>query len=82
MKDKLLRQIGGRIRLIRTKKKISQEELAFNSEINVAYLSLMESGKINIGAYNLYKIAKSLDMEVGSLFPPVKKNNLIIYFHK
>lgn len=71
MQKDILAQLGKRIKQIRAEIDISQEELAFRAELNTAYLSEVENGKRNISAKNLYKIAKSLNREVGELFPPI-----------
>lgn len=71
MQKDILALLGKRIKQIRAETGVSQEELAFRAELNTAYLSEVENGKRNISAKNLYKIAKSLNREVGELFPPI-----------
>ena len=53
-------QIGIRIREIRTEADLSQEKLAFESELDRTYVGSVERGERNISVINLRKIAKAL----------------------
>ena len=52
--------IGERIRKFRTEQKLSQEELAFNSELHPAYIGKVERGEKCPTIETLYKIANGL----------------------
>jgi transcriptional regulator with XRE-family HTH domain len=52
--------IGERIRRFRTEQKLSQEELAFASEIHPAYIGKVERGEKCPTVETLYKIANGL----------------------
>lgn len=64
----LLKRLGERIRLIRVRKLISQEELSFKTEISRNQIGRVERGEINTGISTLYEIAKGLDVELEELF--------------
>ena len=49
--------IGDRIRKLRTEQKLSQEELAFASELHSAYIGKIERGEKCPTVETLYKIA-------------------------
>ena len=48
MKDELLFKIGQSVRYIRLKQSLSQEELAFRSDLNLNSISTLERGINNI----------------------------------
>jgi transcriptional regulator with XRE-family HTH domain len=55
-----LKQIGNRIREFRMEADLSQEKLAFESELDRTYIGSVERGERNISVINLRKIAKAL----------------------
>lgn len=65
--------LGEQIKKVRLSRDISQEDLAFEAGISRSYCSGVERGVRNISAINLIKIAKVLEVEVGDLFPIIKK---------
>lgn len=62
------KQVGLRIKEIRHKKKLSQEECSFNVELDRTYWSSVERGLRNISINNLYKICLSFDMSLKDFF--------------
>lgn len=64
MKDELLFKIGQSVRYIRLKQSLSQEELAFRSDLNLNSISTLERGINNIKIKNLYKIANALNVNI------------------
>ena len=56
------------MRDLRTKKGWSQEELAFQANIDRSYLSGIECGRRNIALANIEKLAKALGVPVRDLF--------------
>ena len=67
MRDELLFKIGQSVRYIRTKKNLSQEELAFQAGLNMNSISTLERGLNNIKIKTLYKIAAALEVEVSDI---------------
>ena len=59
--------IGDRIRKLRTEQKLSQEELAFASELHSAYIGNIERGEKCPTVETLYKIAKGLKLPLYKL---------------
>ena len=59
--------IGQRIYTFRTQKKLSQEALAFESEIHPAYLGRVERGEKCPTIETLYKISKGLKIPLHEL---------------
>ena len=57
-----LKKLGTRIKDLRKKKKLTQDELSELVEMNGKHLGEVERGIINISIQNLDKIAKSLDV--------------------
>lgn len=65
-------KIGKTIRELRTEKGFSQESFAYAVGLDRTYMGSVERGERNIAALNLIKIAKTLRVEVGALFPPAE----------
>lgn len=59
--------VGERIRTFRTEQKLSQEELAFSSELHPAYIGKIERGEKCPTVDTLYKIAKGLKIPLHEL---------------
>lgn len=76
--------IGARIKEIRTKKGITQEQLSERMEINPKYLSSIERGKENPTLNTLINLAESLEVDIGEIFSlvqvedPSKRKSLIL----
>ena len=54
------RKVGKRIKELRNKLGISQEELAFRSEIHRTYIASLEVGKRNVSIETLEKVVNAL----------------------
>lgn len=54
------RKIGKKIRYIRERKEITQEQLALNADLNRAYIGYIERAERNPSTDTLVKIAKAL----------------------
>jgi transcriptional regulator with XRE-family HTH domain len=61
--------LGKRIREIREKRRISQEELGFRCELDRTYISSIERGRRNVGVANLKRIARALNVGPSVLLP-------------
>ena len=61
--------LGLRIKKIRQKSKMSQEELSFESELHRTYISDIERGTRNVSIKNIEKIAKALKVSLKELMP-------------
>lgn len=59
--------VGSRIRSLRIATGKSMIALAYESEMEYVQLSRIELGQINTTVYQLYKISKSLDIEISEL---------------
>ncbi|MCK4870021.1 MAG: helix-turn-helix transcriptional regulator [Gammaproteobacteria bacterium] len=66
-------KVGNQIRELRTSKGLSQEAFADTIGLDRSYMGGIERGERNIASMNLIRIAKGLNVEVGELFPPIKK---------
>jgi len=71
----LLKAIGGKIRVIRKSKELSQEKLAELSSLHPTFVSNLENGKLNGSILSYYRIAEALDTPLAKLFTisPVSK---------
>ena len=61
--------LGQQIRKARQEKGFSQEDFAATAELDRSYYGGVERGERNIAALNLMRIAATLKVEVGDLFP-------------
>ena len=75
-KHPALVKLGKRIRELRKSKVFSQESFAYEVGLDRTYMGSVERGERNIAALNLMKIAKTLKVEVGDLFPSVRNLHL------
>ena len=64
----LKKQFGARLRGLRMREQMTQEELAAAARISVDFLSLIERGKSSPSFTNIEKLAKVLGVSVGELF--------------
>jgi transcriptional regulator with XRE-family HTH domain len=71
-KHPALIKLGKRIRELRESKNISQENFAHEVGLDRTYYSGIERGERNVAAINLIRIAKTLRVEIGELFPPAR----------
>ncbi|MCK4945069.1 MAG: helix-turn-helix transcriptional regulator [Nitrosomonadaceae bacterium] len=53
---------GDKLRALRNKKNLSQEELAHLADLDRTYISSIERGKRNISLRNIFKIARALNV--------------------
>lgn len=60
--------LGGKIRVLRQNKGLTIEQLAHESGMGYIQLSRIELGKINTTVYQVFKISKSLEVEVSEIF--------------
>ncbi len=70
---KFLKKIGENIRKYRIQKDISQEELAYQAELDRTYISGIERGERNISVITIKKISEALKMEIAGLINGVTK---------
>ena len=61
------KQLGQRIRALRTKKKLTQEQIAELAGLNSKYWSDLERGRETISVKNLNKIAAALEVSLADL---------------
>ena len=61
-------KVGKRIKELRNKLGISQEELAFRSEIHRTYIASLEVGKRNVSIETLEKVVNALEVSMSEFF--------------
>lgn len=66
-KEDLQVAMGKRIKLLREKRNIPQQDLAAKCNIEKSNFSRLEAGGTNPTIYTLYKIAENLDIPVSEL---------------
>ena len=65
---KFLAALGARIKELRLKKKLTQNELAILCNFEKASLSRIETGKTNMTVLTLRKICVALEVDIGDMF--------------
>lgn len=65
--NKILIQLGDRLREARKQAKLSQEDLAHLSGLHRTYISLVERGGRNISVLNLLSITGVLGVDAGDI---------------
>lgn len=68
-KDEFTQKVAKRIKEIREKKKISQEQLAHDAQLYRTYINHIESGRYSPSGYVIYKIATALKIRPSDLIP-------------
>ena len=63
----VLELFGKQLQAIRQAKGWSQEKLAFEAGLDRTYVSSVERGRRNISLFNIYKLAKAVDVSPSSL---------------
>ncbi len=71
----ITKTFGNRVKEIRLKLGISQEELAFRSNLHRTYISSIELGKRNVSLINIDKLARALSCKINAFFPNDKESN-------
>jgi transcriptional regulator with XRE-family HTH domain len=61
-------RFGKRVRSLRERAGLSQEQLAEKAGIHRTYLGGVERGERNLGLKNVYRIAEALGVSVAELF--------------
>ena len=72
-KDELLGAVGRRIRELRRAKGFSQEDFAAAAGLDRSYYGGVERGERNFSVRHVVRIAATLGVEVGDLFPPIEE---------
>lgn len=62
------KQFAKRLRILREKVGLSQEELGFKSGLHRTYIGSIERAEQNISVDNIHKLAKALKISVEELF--------------
>ena len=66
--NSLRKKFGKRVRELRKKLDISQEELGFRANIHRTYIGSIERGEQNVSLDNIGRIAKQLKISLNELF--------------
>ena len=66
------KQLGMRVRYLREQKKMTLEDLSFESNVNKNYLSDLERGNRNPTVKLLERIALALDISLETLFKGIR----------
>jgi len=61
------KMLGLRIRRLRTKQNISQEELGFRAKLHRTYIGAIERAEQNVSIDNIHKIARALKVTASDL---------------
>ena len=66
-KQIILIEFGVKVREIRKRKGLSQEELAHKADLHRTYIGMIERAEKNITLLNIEKIAKALEVNIKEL---------------
>ena len=69
--DDISTLLGMRIRNLRKKRGLSQEELASRSNLHTTYIGQVERGQKSVTIKNLEKIANALDYDLSDIFEAI-----------
>ena len=68
MDEDVVVSFGRRVRQVRLKQGMSQEELAYRAGLHRTYVGMIERAEKNITLRNIRKIADALGVTIGELF--------------
>lgn len=68
MNQKVLKQVGARVRVLRKERGLSQESLGEKGGFHFSYIGQVERGEKNVSLMNLAKIAEALEVNLIQLF--------------
>ena len=68
MKKDILVKFGNKVRAERTKRGLSQEELAARAGVHRTYIGMIERAEKNITLVNVEKICRALDVSISDCF--------------
>lgn len=68
MAGDLFARFGRRVRQLRKRRRLTQEQLALEAGLDRSYIGQVERGERNISLSNIEKIAKGLRVQLHSLF--------------
>ncbi|HTV56805.1 MAG TPA: helix-turn-helix transcriptional regulator [Terriglobia bacterium] len=63
-------EFGRRVRELRRRKGLSQEDLALACDLDRSYIGGIERGERNVSLVNIHKISAALGLPVKDLFQP------------
>jgi transcriptional regulator with XRE-family HTH domain len=63
----LLKKFGENLRELRTSKKFTQEELAFEADLDITQVGRIERGTVNTSLCVMQRIAKALNVSISKL---------------
>jgi transcriptional regulator with XRE-family HTH domain len=66
--EKILQSFGQRIKMMRVRLNITQEDLAYNSGLSLSQIARIETARINPTLCTIALIAKTLDVSISELF--------------
>ena len=66
------KQLGLNIKVLRTRRELTQEQLAAKADVERSYMGSIERGERNISVVTLLRLAKALKCEPGELLADVK----------
>ena len=75
IKELLLKDFSKKLKEVRASKKMTQMDLAVESDLSLSFISKLEQGISNISLLQLYSIAAALDIEVIEILPSLPKRN-------
>ena len=71
MDNYFLESLGGKIKILRKSRGVSQEDLAKQSEITRTYLTQIENGKVNPSIGKIKKISENLNISLCEMFKDI-----------
>lgn len=71
MSKKYLKKFGDRVRLLRDKRKWSQEDLAHKANLHRTQISLIERGMRTAKLDTILKLAKAFEVQPSELLPEI-----------
>lgn len=70
--DRLRESLGGNVARLRSKRAMTQEDLAHATGLDVRYLQRIERGRVNVSLKGLAALARALGVEPRALLRPAK----------
>jgi len=72
-KEKILKQVGMRIKKIRLQQRLSRYQLAFEAKTSEKHIRQIENAEINTSVFKIYQIADALGVKPEDIIGAGKK---------
>lgn len=68
MNKEFQKEFGNKLRELRLKKGLTQEELSFESNVSRSHIGMIEQGKRDISLSAIFRLSRALEIDISTIF--------------